>query len=193
MARLTGSISMRPDVSCEQIAVVKLSDGAGCVPSKLTTDELTVRQRQPAKAARTQFKCLGRCNSPAVGLVLASLQEGGRTHQIRRHLQLAGTPIVGDKFYATKKLNRHFRGVHGLLRQFLHAVLISFRHPISKKWVRVISPLPEDLCSFLGRLPHASQWDTTAQTDPASCPVDVWELPVHYLSRHGSDRADFAE
>ncbi len=62
--------------------------------------------------------------------------ETGRKNQIRVHCQTAGHPVVGDKKY----------GAHAnpLKRLCLHAHLLSFKHPISRKEIRVESPVPEE-------------------------------------------------
>jgi 23S rRNA pseudouridine1911/1915/1917 synthase len=62
----------------------------------------------------------------------------GRTHQIRVHLQAIGHPVCGDPEYGAP-------GVLGLGRQFLHATRLAFPHPITRKPVEVLSPLPADL------------------------------------------------
>ena len=67
--------------------------------------------------------------------------ETGRTHQIRVHLSYIGHPIVGDTLYgkASKKITR----------QALHALKVSFIHPISKKEVFYIAPIPDDMKCLL--------------------------------------------
>jgi 23S rRNA pseudouridine1911/1915/1917 synthase len=69
--------------------------------------------------------------------------ETGRTHQIRVHLQAIGLPIAGDPEYGRE-------GLLGLQRQFLHATVLSFPHPVTGETVRCESPLPPDLAAALG-------------------------------------------
>lgn len=68
----------------------------------------------------------------------------GRTHQIRRHAEDAGFPIVGDR--------RH-GGAAGRLwpRLALHAAVLQFPHPKSSDEVTVRSPLPDDLHEIFQR------------------------------------------
>jgi 23S rRNA pseudouridine1911/1915/1917 synthase len=68
--------------------------------------------------------------------------ETGRTHQIRVHLQAIGHPVAGDPEYGTA-------GLLGLERQFLHAVRLSFAHPVTGAPVDVTSELPGDLRAAL--------------------------------------------
>jgi 23S rRNA pseudouridine1911/1915/1917 synthase len=67
----------------------------------------------------------------------------GRTHQIRVHLSSIGHPVAGDKLYgAPGDPNRSGRF-------FLHSHSITFRRPADGTPVTVVSPLPEDLQSWL--------------------------------------------
>lgn len=79
--------------------------------------------------------------------------ETGRTHQIRIHAKYMQHSIVGDNFYAGRKISRHDRT--WCPRLFLHAEKISFTHPKSLKEVSFESPLPPDLKSALKTLEKA--------------------------------------
>lgn len=76
--------------------------------------------------------------------------ETGRTHQIRVHLKHISHPIVADEKYSGRKTFRLDK--RWCSRQFLHAAKISFRHPVSNKWMSLESPLPEDLKKALESL-----------------------------------------
>lgn len=68
----------------------------------------------------------------------------GRTHQIRVHLSESGLPILGDTLYG---------GPKGFApRLMLHAVSLTFPHPIHQTEVSVQSPLPEDFLQCIRRL-----------------------------------------
>jgi 23S rRNA pseudouridine1911/1915/1917 synthase len=66
----------------------------------------------------------------------------GRTHQIRVHLNHVGYPIVGDDLYGrlAKRLTD---------RPLLHALRISFDHPVHGTRLTVEAPVPEDIETFL--------------------------------------------
>lgn len=73
--------------------------------------------------------------------IVKLLLETGRTHQIRVHLSYVGHPIIGDTLYgsASTKINR----------QALHAFKVCFIHPITKKEVCYIAPIPDDIKRLL--------------------------------------------
>lgn len=62
--------------------------------------------------------------------------ETGRKNQIRVHCQSAGHPVAGDKKYGAK--------THPLKRLCLHAHLLAFQHPSTKKSMRFESPVPDE-------------------------------------------------
>lgn len=68
--------------------------------------------------------------------------ETGRTHQIRVHMLAIQHPVVGDPLYGP---NPVLAERLGLIRQWLHAVELSFIHPSSGDRVTFTSPYPDDL------------------------------------------------
>lgn len=62
--------------------------------------------------------------------------ETGRKNQIRVHCQDAGHPVMGDKKYGA--------ATNPLKRLCLHAHILAFEHPITKKALRFESPIPEE-------------------------------------------------
>jgi 23S rRNA-/tRNA-specific pseudouridylate synthase len=69
-------------------------------------------------------------------LVRAEISRGKR-HQIRAHLAAAGFPVVGDRRYAAVPPEGA-----GKRRLMLHAAEVAFLHPVTRKQVTVVSPLP---------------------------------------------------
>lgn len=74
--------------------------------------------------------------------------ETGRTHQIRVHMASIGHPLLGDQVYGQKKCPYHLEG------QTLHAAVIGFVHPRTKKYMEVEAPLPEYFTHLLEILPR---------------------------------------
>lgn len=50
----------------------------------------------------------------------------GRTHQIRGHLSSLGYPVIGDRKYGDKKVNKKFQTEYDLENQYLHGYKIEF-------------------------------------------------------------------
>lgn len=80
--------------------------------------------------------------------------ETGRTHQIRVHLsQELGTPILADSLYGGMRgAPQVLRTAQGLGRQALHAAVLGFVHPQTRKFHRFESPLPDDMARALQSL-----------------------------------------
>jgi 23S rRNA pseudouridine1911/1915/1917 synthase len=94
-------------------------------------------------------------NAIALSAVSCSL-ETGRTHQVRVHMAHIGTPIVCDGVYGAgfaskaQALPAQLAGaLERLGRQALHAAVLRFRHPVTRKVLAFESNLPgeiADLC-----------------------------------------------
>ena len=67
--------------------------------------------------------------------------ETGRTHQIRVHSKYINHPILGDSLYGNSSIL--------ISRQALHAYKINFIHPITKKNMEIIAPIPDDIKRIL--------------------------------------------
>ena len=87
-----------------------------------------------------------------VAALLACRLETGRTHQIRVHLAHIGHPLLGDAVYGpgfkTKAalLPENAReSLAALGRQALHAHILGFQHPETRKILSFKSRLPDDL------------------------------------------------
>ena len=102
---------------------------------KLTRNSKTVQ-------AETHFKVIKYYKNST--LLEAELITG-RYHQIRKHCEMLNHPIIGDKKYGDRALNRLYKE-RGLSRIFLHAYLIKF---YLNKEIIVECPLPPELESFL--------------------------------------------
>ena len=75
----------------------------------------------------------------------------GKTHQIRIQAAFHGHPVTGDRIYGNFSLNKKLRSVIGLKRIFLHASVLSFKHPITGNPLQIEAPLPEELEEVLQR------------------------------------------
>jgi len=73
--------------------------------------------------------------------------ETGVTHQLRAHLAAIDHPIVGDALYGAEG-----RETLGLRRHFLHAKELRLMHPVSRSFVKLEAPLPDELAAVIARL-----------------------------------------
>lgn len=73
---------------------------------------------------------------------VAFMPKTGRTHQIRVHAAHSGFPLLGDAKYGTKAA---IEGPGITQRLHLHARSLEFRHPVTKKTMKLMAPLPADL------------------------------------------------
>ncbi len=87
--------------------------------------------------------------------------ETGRTHQIRVHMSSIGHPIFNDARYGGSEIRKGT--IYTKYRQFiancfelcprqaLHAQILGFEHPRTRRQLRFSSPLPEDMAALLDK------------------------------------------
>ena len=119
------------------------------------------------REAITHFKVLEVFGAPRPGAKIREAEAGpmaclvecrletGRTHQIRVHMAEIGHPLLGDDLYGSgfrTKLGKLEKiapnaaeALAGLGRQALHAALLAFAHPKTKKVMTFESDMPEDM------------------------------------------------
>tara|TARA_Y100000590_G_scaffold470718_1_gene668384 strand:+ start:10685 stop:11689 length:1005 start_codon:yes stop_codon:yes gene_type:complete len=107
------------------------------------------------KIAITDYEVLekynGYKNDPLASLIRCKLYTG-RTHQIRVHMAHMGHPILNDSKYGKGFLTKMTKLSHedqeiilNQKRHALHAEMIKFTHPSSKKILNFNTELPDDL------------------------------------------------
>lgn len=72
--------------------------------------------------------------------------ETGRTHQIRVHMASISHPLLGDEVYCNAKSPFKLQG------QTLHAKVLGFEHPTTKKYMEFEAPLPSYFTDLLHKL-----------------------------------------
>lgn len=145
------NMAVRHEINREYLAIVKgyglPDEGKIDVPLGRKSGSIIERtiDCEHGETAVTHYKVLKREN----GHSLVSLHlETGRTHQIRIHMKYIGYPLIGDYLY-----NPDMALIH---RQALHSYKMSFKHPISGKWMEFTAPMPQDMkniISFTGPTP----------------------------------------
>ncbi len=106
-------------------------------------------QRKTGKAARTSWVVR---EVLRYGMLLELQLATGRTHQIRVHLQAAGSPIVGDQTYGPTlaEIPAPLRpAVKAFHRQALHACELRLIHPRSGEPKTFHCPMPDDMSELL--------------------------------------------
>jgi len=113
-----------------------------------------ISSRSPrGKWAKTEYEVLKEYACGLSEVLIHPLT--GRTHQIRVHFSEMGYPLVGDKLYGgsshrTKSLNPLLqKKIQELNRHCLHALKISFGHPLTGKKMSFNSELSEELKALL--------------------------------------------
>ena len=136
---------LQPTVSKQYIAVcegVLTEDGVIDAPIALCEDsKIKHCVSDSGKRAITQYTPIRHGNGHTLlRLVLLT----GRTHQIRCHLSSIGHPLAGDDLYG---------GSRALIgRQTLHCSQIIFRHPITKAFVELQAPVPQEFYDLVDGL-----------------------------------------
>ncbi len=109
--------------------------------------------RGALREATTRYKVLtrffikeGKKNIPLTYVEV--LPETGRTHQIRVHFKSIRHPVFGDGLYGVSVKGK---AEEAFGRTALHAVSLSFEHPVTKKPIKVEAPVPRDLHDFLAQ------------------------------------------
>ena len=121
------------------IAVVNgnLDNLEGTINAPIARKEGSIIERcvsETGDIAITHYKVLKRKTDFDI---VECILETGRTHQIRVHFAYLGHSLLGDTLYGTSS--------NLINRQALHAYEVKFIHPLSKKKVKYIATVSEDL------------------------------------------------
>jgi 23S rRNA-/tRNA-specific pseudouridylate synthase len=113
----------------------------------------------PARSGDGDVTCVTHYNVQELfrGCAFVELHfERGQRHQIRRHMNMLGHPLILDDLYGNEKINKSFTKFLKLQRFFLHASQIEFPHPISGEMIVVRSPMPKTFNAVLKKLRDAA-------------------------------------
>lgn len=101
--------------------------------------DLPARSSDVYIPAKTLYRTIAQY--PGVTFLEAEIT-AGKHHQIRRHLQMIGHPLLLDEVYGNKKMNKKFSKTFGYSYFFLHAASIECRHFVTGEPLNIIAPLP---------------------------------------------------
>ena len=118
--------------------------------------------------AFTSYRTLGRAEIPVpfrghdtsrYSLIEAE-PSTGRMHQLRRHFAHILHPIIGDRKHGCNKQNKLFKETWNMTTMLLHASSVSFKHPVTDKYIDVKAPLHQEFLRIL----HIMGWSTSFTT-----------------------------
>lgn len=120
--------------------IVELNEGMieapiGRHPSQ--RQKLTVRFSE-SRDAMTEYKVKQRFKNATM---VELMPKTGRMHQLRVHMAYIGHPILGDATYGEKS--------DLIPRQALHAFMLGFTHPVTKKYLEFTTEMPQDMKRLL--------------------------------------------
>lgn len=125
----------------------RVKDDNGLIDTLITRSDKDRKQMSVSfskgRRAVTEYSVLKRYE----GYTLCEFSlKTGRTHQIRVHAKYLGNPVVGDKVYGYKKQKFDLNG------QLLHAYKLILTHPVTKKTMEFVAPLPDYFQAVLNKL-----------------------------------------
>ncbi|MFM8574043.1 MAG: pseudouridine synthase [Pirellula sp.] len=145
----------------------------GYMPDECTVDRPLLHPKyfeerfsadHPLQSATTHFRCLRRFEVPwpASGFATARFSlleirpESGRWHQIRRHLNHIGHPVIGDHRHGDHRWNQMFYQRTGIYRMLLTAMRLDFRHPSTDELMSLLVGRGEAFDQAIEQLARAS-------------------------------------
>ena len=134
-------------VDKKYLAIVRgYTDDAGEIDYPLRKENGTLQE------AFTRYKTLARAElNVALGAhptsrysLVEANPATGRMHQLRKHFSHIFHPIIGDRTHGCNKQNKLFKERWELDTMLLHAVQLSFQHPVTKTQVDISAPLQSE-------------------------------------------------
>jgi RluA family pseudouridine synthase len=107
----------------------------------------TVVDHSKGKPSETTFRVLEKLSGYSL---LEAAPASGRTHQIRVHVYALGYPLLGETLYGDRLNGENDR--LPIQRPALHALTLTFTHPVTGELLTYQAPYPEDFAKTLKTL-----------------------------------------
>ncbi len=111
------------------------------IQGRLPKDEGSIRYPIEARNALTEYKVIEKRKDFSIVDVTPLT---GRTNQIRIHFKQISHPLVGETKFAFRRDSKL-----KAKRLCLHAKMLAFIHPVTKKAISLVAQLPPDMEDFL--------------------------------------------
>ncbi len=128
-----------------------------CNIGRSSHNRLKMACTQTGKYSKTQFATLLPSNDESVQLVACKLFTG-RTHQIRVHLESINRHILGDHIYGLSPKQEKSE------RVLLHAYMIYFIHPSTKKKLSFTAKFDEVMQTYINKKFNSEQVNEVTQS-----------------------------
>ena len=135
---------MENRVSKKYLAIVR-----GHTPDEQDIDYPLRKENGTLQDAFTHYRTLSRAelnvplgNHPTSRYSLVeAIPQTGRMHQLRKHFSHIFHPIIGDRTHGCNKQNKLFKERWEMETMLLHALQLSFIHPLTNNQIIIEAPL----------------------------------------------------
>jgi tRNA pseudouridine65 synthase len=152
MNRMMQEAFMNKQVKKKYLALVR-----GYTPASGVIDYALTNEKGKIQEATTHYTTLKNYELPIpIGnqetsrySLVEVRPETGRMHQIRKHFAHIFHPIIGDRPHGCNKQNKLFLEQWNMNTMLLHALEISFEHPVSLELMKINGEIHEDFKRIL--------------------------------------------
>jgi tRNA pseudouridine65 synthase len=124
----------------------------GYAPAEMEIDYPLAKENGTLQEAQTSFITLQQSEIPLeigkhptsrYSLVKAN-PKTGRMHQLRKHFAHIFHPIIGDRPHGCNKQNRYFKEHLQMNTMMLHALDLSFNHPVTEEKITIKAEVQDE-------------------------------------------------
>lgn len=144
------------DLKRSYLALTRNVPPAGTITNELVRDRGDGRRGSgsPGEPAITHVELV---EQHTWGAMVRCTLETGRTHQVRIHLAETGAPLCGEKVYDRPLHGKPFPDPSEAPRIMLHAHILAFEHPVTRKPLQFEIEPPKDFHKVLKKMRGVSR------------------------------------